>query len=380
MDPTQTEVIGVSALSSLIEQTLSLMPVGIQVRGEVQKVRIFKDFWIFFDLVDEQSSLSCMCSLKTSEGLVPEEGSNVQLSVAISLGKRSDIRLRVLYIKSLDSLGSRLQELEELRLKLSKEGLFESSRKKNLPKYPQSVAVITAQTSSAAEDFKKIASSRWPAAKLQIFNVAVQGSFAAKEIIAAINEVNDSRDAKLNPKFDLIALVRGGGSRDDLAVFNKEDLVRAVAGSELPIIAGIGHEDDVSLTDFAADVRASTPSNAAELIFPDAANLSLSLRAKQDRLSSTIQKIIELKFSELQRLQELLDYSKKDFLARLQKNLDLAAAKIQKSDPLANFEKGWAFVQQGGLPLASVKDVKLKDRLDVYLQDGAIQTEVVSKE
>jgi exodeoxyribonuclease VII large subunit len=370
-------VLSVADLSSLIEQSLSLIPVNLQVKGEVQKVRIFKDFWIFFDLVDEERALSCMCSLKDSEGQILTEGEKVLLSVSVGLGKRSDIRLRVSSAQNLDQVGDRAKNLEELKLKLRAEGLFLDSRKRPLVDFPKGIAVITSESSSAWQDFKKIARNRWPAAKLKLFSVSVQGQYAEGEIKEAFKKIEAGKSNFGN--FDVVALIRGGGSRDDLAAFDLEGVVRAVAECSVPVVVGVGHEDDFSIADLVADVRASTPSNAAELILPDRAELKLKLEQRAHDLQAAKKRRLDGLSSDLKRMAELLESVKLNYLQRLRSNLSLKKESLKKYDLAARFKAGWAFIEVGGNPLKSYKDAAVGDIIKVNLKDGTLESKIIEK-
>lgn len=233
------------------------------VEGEVASFKINQGKWVFFDLKDADgvSTLSCFLPL-SSLGVALSDGLKVRLRARPSLTKKGRFSLTVRSILPVGE-GSIKKTFELLKRKLTAEGLFDPARKRPLPTPLSRLGVISSTAAAGYRDFLKILDNRWGGLQLFTVNTQVQGLSAADQIIAALNLLNQRSD------LDAIVIIRGGGSADDLAVFNDERLVRAIATSRLPVVTGIGHEVDETLADLAADLRASTPSNAAERLTPD---------------------------------------------------------------------------------------------------------------
>lgn len=236
---------------------------SVLVEGEVASFKINQGKWVFFDLKDADgvSTLSCFLPL-SSLGVALSDGLKVRLRARPSLTKKGRFSLTVRSILPVGE-GSIKKTFELLKRKLTTEGLFDPARKRPLPTPLSRLGVISSTAAAGYRDFLKILDNRWGGLQLFTVNTQVQGLSAADQIIAALNLLNQRSD------LDAIVIIRGGGSADDLAVFNDERLVRAIAASRLPVVTGIGHEVDETLADLAADLRASTPSNAAERLTPD---------------------------------------------------------------------------------------------------------------
>ena len=236
---------------------------SVLVEGEVASFKINQGKWVFFDLKDADgvSTLSCFLPL-SSLGVALSDGLKVRLRARPSLTKKGRFSLTVRSILPVGE-GSIKKTFELLKRKLTAEGLFDPARKRPLPTPLSRLGVISSTAAAGYRDFLKILDNRWGGLQLFTVNTQVQGLSAADQIIAALNLLNQRSD------LDAIVIIRGGGSADDLAVFNDERLVRAIAASRLPVVTGIGHEVDETLADLAADLRASTPSNAAERLTPD---------------------------------------------------------------------------------------------------------------
>ena len=236
---------------------------SVLVEGEVASFKVNQGKWVFFDLKDADgvSTLSCFLPL-SSLGVALSDGLKVRLRARPSLTKKGRFSLTVRSILPVGE-GSIKKTFELLKRKLTTEGLFDPARKRPLPTPLSRLGVISSTAAAGYRDFLKILDNRWGGLQLFTVNTQVQGLSAADQIIAALNLLNQRSD------LDAIVIIRGGGSADDLAVFNDERLVRTIAASRLPVVTGIGHEVDETLADLAADLRASTPSNAAERLTPD---------------------------------------------------------------------------------------------------------------
>ena len=252
---TPTEFIGV------VNQTLEYAYAPVIITGEVASFKVNQNKWVFFDLKDEESSVSCFMTLWSLR--VPlEDGMKVMVRAVPKLTKWGKFSLTVDAIQPVGE-GSLKKAYEMLKKKLTAEGLFDKSKKRELPADLTRLGVISSTQAAGYADFIKILNARWGGIRVEVAHTQVQGLDAPDQIIRALNYFNERGEVQI------IAILRGGGSADDLSCFNDEALVRAIAASRIPVITGIGHEVDESLCDLVADVRASTPSNAAEMLTRD---------------------------------------------------------------------------------------------------------------
>ena len=250
-----------TTLIAAMNQTLEYAYEGTLLVGEVASYKVNQGKWVFFDLKDEESSVSCFMSVYQLR--VPlEDGMKVVVRGVPKVTKWGKFSFTVSAIKPVGD-GSIKKAFELLKKKLSDEGLFAPEKKRELPKDLTKLGVISSTGAAGYADFVKILNARWGGIHVQVAHTQVQGMDAPDQIIRALKYFNEHSEVQV------IAILRGGGSADDLSCFNDEQLVRAIAASKIPVITGIGHEVDESLADLAADVRASTPSNAAEMLTPD---------------------------------------------------------------------------------------------------------------
>ncbi len=277
----------VSELNLIIAEAIRREPRtrSVSVCGEVSGFRhhIASGHW-YFTLKDPESSVSCVMFRQNTfrSSLKPNDGQSVLVTGYVDVYPRNGSYQ--LYVTSMREAGTgdAYAKLEALKRKLYNEGLFDPSRKKLLPKIPRKVAVITSESGAAFHDILNVSGMRCPYIPIILIPVTVQGEHAGSEIAAAIALVNNHTDA------DVMIVARGGGSAEDLWCFNDEAIVRAVAASRIPVVSGVGHEIDVTLCDLASDVRASTPSNAAEIVFPDVRELCAGILSVRSRLFQSI--------------------------------------------------------------------------------------------
>lgn len=252
----------VSDFIALTNQTLEFAYPSVEVEGEVASFKVNQGKYVFFDLKDTGGSVGCFMTVWQLRTPI-EDGMKVIVTATPKLTQWGKFSLTVRAIRP-SGEGNLKKSFELLRAKLDKEGLFDASRKRALPALPHRIAVISSMQAAGYADFIKILGDRWGGLEIDVANVQVQGSVAADQIIEAMRYFNSHEELP-----DVIVIVRGGGSADDLSVFNDELLVREIAASRAPTLVGVGHEVDVSLAGMAADVRAATPSNAAQLLVPD---------------------------------------------------------------------------------------------------------------
>lgn len=272
--------------TALVNQTLEYAYSNIMIVGEVAEFKINQDKWVFFSVKDEETSVQCF-AVKFKLSMPLEDGMKVVVRGTPKLTNKGKFSLTVNAVKPVGE-GSLKKAFELLKKKLTDEGLFDPAKKRPLPEPLElnTVGVISSTQAAGYGDFVKIINKRWGGLKIKVAHTQVQGLDAPDQIIRALNYFNERGDVQV------IAILRGGGSADDLACFNDEALVRAVASSKIPVITGIGHERDESLVDLAADKVASTPSNAAEILTPDKDAIMLHLSSV---IVSTIPNVINNK-------------------------------------------------------------------------------------
>jgi len=286
MENATTPRFSVSDFIATFNQTLEYAYPGIEVEGEVASFKVNQGKYVFFDLKDADGSVSCFMTVWQLRVPV-EDGMKVIVTATPKLTVWGKFSLTVRAIRP-SGEGSLKKSFELLRAKLEKEGLFALERKRLLPRLPHQVAVVSSVQAAGYADFIKILGDRWGGLELRVAQVQVQGTGASDQIIEALKYFNSREDLP-----DVIVLIRGGGSADDLSVFNDELLVREIAMSRVPTLVGVGHENDVSLADMVADVRAATPSNAAQILVPDKRELIRNVRRQVGVLLSRMERVID---------------------------------------------------------------------------------------
>jgi exodeoxyribonuclease VII large subunit len=256
------QVISVTEFVDIINETLGFAYPQVTVEGEVSSFNVNRGKFVFFDLKDENNTLGCFMMVHQLK-LPLEDGMKVRVTGSPKVTKFSKFSLTVREYE-LAGEGELRRALELLRKKLEAEGLFDPARKRPVPTFPRRIGLVTSAASAAYADFIKILGARWGGVEVLVADVAVQGTKASEEIVGALEYFNHLADPA-----DVLVLIRGGGSLEDLAAFSTEPVTRAVAASRTPIVVGVGHEVDTSLADYAADLRAATPTDAARLVAPD---------------------------------------------------------------------------------------------------------------
>jgi exodeoxyribonuclease VII large subunit len=275
-------MISTFTVSEFIQAINEIITGEFIVEGEVAEYKISQGKWIFFNLKDSQSCLSCFSTVFMLK--VPlEDGMRIRVVGYPKIHDKSGRFSFTVQKVELVGEGAMQRAYQLLKLKLEAEGLFDRARKRVLPKFPERVGVIASRDSAAWGDFKRILSNRWAGVEVILRHVTVQGETAVAEVVQAFKEFNTSKIM-----CDVVVLIRGGGSLEDLIAFNSEEVVQAIYASRIPVISGVGHERDETLTDLVADVRASTPSNAAELLVPDKTEITKELYHELDFITERL--------------------------------------------------------------------------------------------
>ena len=279
------ESLSPTELIAVVNQTLEYSYGDVVVVGEVASFKVNQGKWVFFDLKDAESSIGCF--MPVWELRMPiEDGMRVMAKGAPKLTKWGKFSFTVTAVQPVGE-GNLKKAYEMLKQKLAAEGLFDPAKKRKIPKGLASIGVISSTAAAGYADFVKIFNARWGGTKLQVAHTQVQGLDAPNQIIRALNYFNEHGEVQA------IAIIRGGGSADDLACFNDEQLARTIAASKIPVITGIGHEVDESLADLAADVRASTPSNAAELLTDDKKMEKARMRGELAKIGQNLVRVVD---------------------------------------------------------------------------------------
>lgn len=323
------EVISVSALNQYVKTLLDANDLlfDLALRGEIANfVQNARSGHCYFSLRDETSSVKAVMFRSDARrlGFRPEEGMKVIVRCRATLYER-DGAFQV-YVNDMfpDGIGSAQLAFEQLKAKLDREGLFAAERKKPLPRFPKCIGLVTSKTGAALQDIRNVIGRRWPAVRLLLCPVSVQGFEAADEIAAAIDRLDKSGQV------DEIIVARGGGSREDLWVFNAERIARAASRCKTPLISSIGHEIDFTILDFVADQRAPTPSAAAELAVPDRAEFSRKLCNLEENIHISIQNRLSLCYNRLdETVQPLSRQNMQAQLAGRQQQLEEVSGQLQ---------------------------------------------------
>jgi len=298
------KAITVTILNNQIKALLESHYINTTVTGEVSRVTYHSSGHLYFTLKDKNSSISCVMfkGNKRSLKFTLEDGMSVVLLGAVSVyTPRGSYQLNVISLEP-EGSGALALAYEQLKEKLKEKGYFDSDIKKELPKFPKTIALITSKTGAALQDMLRVAQNRYPLVKLILLDTQVQGEGSCEMIVANIKKADSL-------KVDIIIVGRGGGSVEDLWAFNQERVADAIFEANTPIISAVGHEIDFLISDFCADVRASTPSNAIEIALADKSELLIMLDSYMDRFDEKLQNIIVKKLRDLDHLKELLKHS-----------------------------------------------------------------------
>lgn len=370
MDGIDQEIIfGVSDFVALLNQTMEYAYPSVVINGELANLRVSKNRWLYFDLKDELSTVKFFGTVRQLPGPL-EDGMLLKVRGTPRLHHQYGFSVNVMNIQPAGE-GTIRRAHQLLQAKLAAEGLFDEARKRPLPHPPRRIGLVTSRQSAAYADFMKILNARWRGVQVAVIDVQVQGEAAPGQIIAAVEQYNELAETP-----EVLVLIRGGGSPEDLAAFSGEPVTRAVAASRIPTLVAVGHEIDVSLAELAADRRASTPSNAAELLVPDRAEVLRELRAGRVQLDRAGRRHIQLARQQLDATAQLLG----DHTARLLKaaRLDLTAAAqlLEALNPEAVLRRGYAIVRQGGHVVRTARAVAGGAIVDIQLSDGRFAAKV----
>lgn len=390
--------ISVTELNKYIKQKIDgdEMLNNVLVKGEISNYKHHYTGHLYFTLKDDNSLIKCIMFKSYAENLKfePKDGMKVTIFGTVSVFERDGVYQ--IYAKAMqeDGLGSLYKAYEEMKARLEKEGLFAPAHKKKIPLMPKCIGVLTSNTGAVIRDIINVSTRRNPNVYIKLLPVPVQGAGAAEKIADAIKLMNEKQLA------DVIIVARGGGSLEDLWPFNEEVVARAIYASELPVISAVGHETDFTIADFVADLRAPTPSAAAELAVPNISDITLKLEAYNNRFKLALKKKVELMrlryekcmnsrvFKEpLQKINEkyiLIDMKVKSMQNNIfniynKKKAEMVKhiAKIDALSPLKTLTRGYSIIQLNGKVIKSVNQVKKDDEVDIRLVDGITKAKIM---
>ena len=396
------QTLSVTEVNTYIQNKLDndILLSSVAVKGEISNYKLYPSGHHYFTLKDESSALKCVMFKGNAFRLRfrPENGMKIIALGKISVFPRDGAYQLYCCAMAIDGIGDLHAAFEELKKKLSREGLFDPAHKKPIPSYPKVIGIVTSSAGAAVHDMLRILAKRFPLTKVRLFPVRVQGVEAPDEICNAIQYANKHKLA------DLLIVGRGGGSIEDLWAFNDEKLAHVIYNSEIPIISAVGHEPDVTISDYVADLRAATPSNGAELAVPDKDAVLQQLDSLQDRISTTI--LRQIRMARL-RLNGLASSSAMQgpttYIAQRRKSLELLrnrlsaaqtksvsvrkqgfmalAAKLDAMSPLKVLTRGYCLTTaQDGSVLNSVKNTGVGQSIDVRLADGILTATITNVE
>ena len=377
----QQMIFSVSEANNFIKALLDRVPQlqEIFVRGEISNYKLYPSGHHYFTLKDAEGAMRCVLFKGNALRLRfrPENGMKVIAFGRISVFPRDGAYQ--LYVSELspEGAGDLHIAFEQLKAQLEREGLFDPAHKKLLPRYPKTIAIITSPAGAAVHDMLRILRARWPLTEVKLLGVRVQGIEAPPEIAGALRYANRYKVA------DLIITGRGGGSIEDLWAFNDERVARAIYESEIPVISAVGHEPDVTIADYVADARASTPSNAAEIAVPDRNDVRARLMALERSMTKTEESRLSAlreRLTALERKRVLLDYTQKNLASLAEKQVGerrqrfaALCASLHAMSPLAVLARGYAVARTAnGTVLRSADEVTVGETIDVTLGRGSL--------
>ena len=369
---------------------------NIIVKGEISNFKNHYTGHMYFTLKDENSLIKCIMfkTYASKLNFMPKDGMKVFVLGGVSVFERDGIYQ--IYVKAMqeDGVGALYREYEKLKQELEKQGLFDEAHKKKIPLMPKIVGVLTSQTGSVIKDIINVSTRRNPNVYIRLLPVPVQGEDAASKIVKGIKKMNYEKLA------DVLILARGGGSLEDLWPFNEEIVAHAIYESEIPIISAVGHETDFTIADFVADLRAPTPSAAAELAVPDIYEVKQKINLYQNRLRLSLSKkleIMKLRYEKSMSSQIFKDPTRmiSDYYLKVEsqiKNLEKIikqkeqtqkekyiklVSKLDALSPLKTLTRGYSIVETENKIIKSVKELKTGDKIQIRLKDGKKEAQVI---
>lgn len=396
------QVLSITQVNEYIQSIIDsdALLAGIAVSGEISNYKMYPSGHHYFTLKDENASLKCVIFRSSAMRLRfrPENGMKVIAMGKISVYPRDGAYQLYCSAMMIDGVGDLHAAFEQLKSKLSKEGLFDQSHKKPIPIIPQRIGVVTSSAGAALHDMLRIINARFPLANVLLFPVRVQGAEAPQEIADAIALANVLRNT------DVLIVGRGGGSIEDLWAFNEEVVARAIYASEIPVISAVGHEPDVTISDYVADLRAATPSNAAELVVPDRKAFLVTMDKQQQILMNAVSQrinaakrhlqvlsdsaVLRTPDAQIQRKRESLTSllsglinAQERIINECKESFVQSTAKLEAMSPLKVLQRGYSVAMNDQKQIIrSVKDVIINEPIQIAVTDGTVHAVVCNTE
>ncbi len=386
----------ISEVNSYIKRILTNDPIlyNLRVKGEISNFKVHSSGNVYLSLKDEKSKLNCIIFKSNyDKSLNLDNGVKIIASGYISVYERDGAYQLYINEVEIEGIGNLYIEFNKLKEKLKKEGLFDTKYKKEIPKMPRSIGVITSPTGAVIRDIINVTKRRFPKVDIKLYPVNVQGDKSASDICEGIEFFNRMENV------DTIIVGRGGGSLEELWSFNEEIVAREIFKSKIPIISAVGHETDFTICDFVSDMRAPTPSAAAEIATPDLSEIYYKLNTIRNRMNRSLNNQVILDNEKLNNTFDKINNYMKNYIVRdkviqldqiydkinfrLEQNLETSKEKLSKKaallhnlSPLATISRGYSIVEKNGQVINSIEEVNITDDINITLKDGSLECNV----
>ncbi len=386
----------ISEVNSYIKRILTNDPIlyNLRVKGEISNFKVHSSGNVYLSLKDEKSKLNCIIFKSNyDKSLNLDNGVKIIASGYISVYERDGAYQLYINEVEIEGIGNLYIEFNKLKEKLKKEGLFDTKYKKEIPKMPRSIGVITSPTGAVIRDIINVTKRRFPKVDIKLYPVNVQGDKSASDICEGIEFFNRMENV------DTIIVGRGGGSLEELWSFNEEIVAREIFKSKIPIISAVGHETDFTICDFVSDMRAPTPSAAAEIATPDLSEIYYKLNTIRNRMNRSLNNQVILDNEKLNNTFDKINNYMKNYIVRdkviqldqiydkinlrLEQKLETSKEKLSKKaallhnlSPLATISRGYSIVEKNGQVINSIEEVNITDDINITLKDGSLECNV----
>ena len=386
----------ISEVNSYIKRILTNDPIlyNLRVKGEISNFKVHSSGNVYLSLKDEKSKLNCIIFKSNyDKSLNLDNGVKIIVSGYISVYERDGAYQLYINEVEIEGIGNLYIEFNKLKEKLKKEGLFDTKYKKEIPKMPRSIGVITSPTGAVIRDIINVTKRRFPKVDIKLYPVNVQGDKSASDICEGIEFFNRMENV------DTIIVGRGGGSLEELWSFNEEIVAREIFKSKIPIISAVGHETDFTICDFVSDMRAPTPSAAAEIATPDLSEIYYKLNTIKNRMNRSLNNQVILDNEKLNNTFDKINNYMKNYIVRdkviqldqiydkinlrLEQKLETSKEKLSKKaallhnlSPLATISRGYSIVEKNGQVINSIEEVNITDDINITLKDGSLECNV----
>ena len=386
----------ISEANSYIKRILTNDPIlyNLRVKGEISNFKVHSSGNVYLSLKDEKSKLNCIIFKNNyDKSLNLDNGVKIIASGYISVYERDGSYQLYINEVEIEGIGNLYIEFNKLKEKLKKEGLFDIKYKKEIPKMPKAIGIVTSPTGAVIRDIINVTKRRFPKVDIKLYPVNVQGQKSAQDICEGIDFFNKMENV------DTIIVGRGGGSLEELWSFNEEIVAREVFKSKIPIISAVGHETDFTICDFVSDMRAPTPSAAAEIATPDLSQIYYKLDNIRNRMSKSLNNQVIIDKEKLINIFDKINNYMKNYVVRdkviqidqiydkinlrLEQNLETSKEKLSKKaallhnlSPLATISRGYSIVEKNGQVINSIEDVDINEDINITLKDGSLECNV----